>query len=262
MTLFLAGLAGAAVYAVLERLNARAKKRQRGWFGPWPIRQVPLQEFDPSFTFDERGPTVATEAWFVGTGTFSVVGGTSDFEAWILAAMAKRATSLFEFGTCTGKTTYLWARNAPSPARIVTITLAPAARDTVVAAPGDRATDVKVSVQESTFTRFLYTGTPVEAKITQLYGDSKGFDETPYTGGVDLLFVDGSHAYSYVVSDSAKALRMVKPGGVVLWHDYRGPWRAAGVFKALNELNRTTPLVHLAGTSLVAYRRPMQGASR
>lgn len=255
MTYLLAVLAGAAVYAVIERLSARARKRQRGFFGAWPIRRVPIQEFDPSFTFDERGPTVDTEAWFVGTGTFSVVGGTSDFEAWVLAAMAKRAARMFEFGTCTGKTTYLWARNAPPAARIATITLAPEARDAVVAAPGDRAKDVRTSTAESTFTRFLYTGTPVESKIDQLFGDSKALDEAPYEGTMDLIFIDGSHAYSYVMNDSKKALRMVKPGGVVLWHDYRGPWRSAGVFKALNELSRSVPLVHIAGTSLVAHRR-------
>jgi len=253
---FLAVLAGAALYAVIERLSARARKRQRGLFGAWPIRQVRIQEFDPSFTADERGPTVDTEAWFLGTGTFSVVGGTSDFEAWILAAMAKHALRMFEFGTCTGKTTYLWARNSAPAARIATITLAPDARDRVVAAAGDRAKDVRTSADESTFTRFVYSGTPVESKIEQLYGDSKALDETPYEGTMDLIFVDGSHAYSYVMSDAKKAMRMVKPGGVVLWHDYRGPWRSAGVFKALNELSRTVPLVHIAGTSFVAYRRP------
>ncbi len=67
--------------------------------------------------------------------------------------------------------------------------------------------------------------------------------------------MDGSHAYSYVVSDSAKALRMVRPSGIVLWHDYSH--RNRGVYRALNELARTLPLVHLGGTSLVAYRRPL-----
>ena len=71
-----------------------------------------------------------------------------------------------------------------------------------------------------------------------------------------MRFVDGSHAYSYVVSDSRKALRMCAPGGLILWHDYRGPRRARGVFRGLNELARDLPLVHVAGTSFVAYRKP------
>jgi hypothetical protein len=67
-----------------------------------------------------------------------------------------------------------------------------------------------------------------------------------------VVFVDGSHAYSYVVSDTAKALRMVRPGGLVLWHDYSP--ECPGVFRALNELTARLPLVHIAGTTLVACR--------
>ena len=59
---------------------------------------------------------------------------------------------------------------------------------------------------------------------------------------------------SYVVSDSRKALQMVKPGGVVLWHDYNSA--TTGVFRALNELAKALPLVHLEGTDLVAYHVP------
>ena len=68
----------------------------------------------------------------------------------------------------------------------------------------------------------------------------------------DVVFVDGSHGYSYVVSDSGKALRMVRPGGLVLWHDYSP--ESAGVFRALNELARRVPLTHIQGTTLVAFR--------
>lgn len=50
---------------------------------------------------------------------------------------------------------------------------------------------------------------------------------------------------------------MVRPGGIVLWHDYRGRKRAEGVFRVLNGLARHLPLVHLAGTNLIAYRRPL-----
>jgi hypothetical protein len=59
-----------------------------------------------------------------------------------------------------------------------------------------------------------------------------------------------------VASDSRKALRMVRPGGFVFWHDYRGPDRAPGVYRTLNELAKSLPLRHVAGTSLVFYRAP------
>src|SRR5204863_237070 len=81
-----------------------------------------------------------------------------------------------------------------------------------------------------------YTGTEVEHKVEQLFGDSKTLDITPWAGTCDLVFVDGSHAYSYVVSDSEKALQLVRPGGLVLWHDYAGPRHSAGVYRGLKAL--------------------------
>ena len=119
----------------------------------------------------------------------------------------------------------------------------------------DRAAQAN-AISESRYTEFLYCGTPVEAKIEQLFGDSKAFDESRYQGECDLVFVDGSHAFSYVMNDSRKALRMVRSGGVVLWHDYRDGLaeETRGVFEALNELSRELPLVHIRGTSLVAHR--------
>jgi hypothetical protein len=93
--------------------------------------------------------------------------------------------------------------------------------------------------------------------IQQFYGDSKQFDESPWAGACDLVFVDGSHARSYVESDSRKALRLVRPGGLVLWHDYRGARAVPGVYEALNGLAREVQLVHIAKTSLVVHRKPV-----
>jgi hypothetical protein len=60
-----------------------------------------------------------------------------------------------------------------------------------------------------------------------------------------------------VVSDSEKALELVKPGGLVLWHDYAGPGHSPGVFRALNELAERIPIVRIQGTSLAAHRRAL-----
>ena len=162
--------------ATLKLLLLRARKRQRGIFGPWPIRKVTVEQLDPRFHPDELGATRAAEVTYVGRGTIAVPGGTSDTEAWILAALAKGARRLFEFGTCTGKTAYLWARNQPADGTVTTLTLAPSQLDAYQAAPGDDRTAETVARQESRFTRFLYTGTDVEDRVIQLYGDSKEFE--------------------------------------------------------------------------------------
>jgi predicted O-methyltransferase YrrM len=250
----LAGGTAAALVA-LRRTRARLHLSAGRELG-WPIRMVPPSEVDDAFATGAHGPTTAAEVRFIGSGD-GVPGGTSDPEARVLAVLAKRARRMFEFGTCSGRTAYLWAVNSPPDARISTITLAPDQHDQYRAEPSDLGSAAERALGASTFTEFLYTGTEAEGKVEQLFGDSKALDESPWTGQCDLVFVDGSHAYSYVRSDSEKALRMVAPGGLVLWHDY-SPLRSntRGVFRYLNELSSTHPLVHIRGTTLVAYRAP------
>jgi predicted O-methyltransferase YrrM len=230
------------------------RRRAEGYGRPWRIRRVPLHDVDPIFTLDPMlGHGLDTEVAFTGRSG-DLLGATTNYEAWVLAALARHACTMFEFGTCTGRTTYLWARNAPDDARVYTLTLPPGRIDQYQASTADSAQDAHEALTQSMSDRYMYAGTAVAHKVTQLYGDSKGFDETPYVGQCDLIFVDGSHAYSYAVNDSAKALRMVKPGGLVIWHDYFGGAGAFGVYRALNELADRLPLVHIARTTLVAYR--------
>ena len=249
----------AALVLGLGQLRHRAVRKQRNLFGEWPIRRVPPETIDPVLRPGQFGPTRDTEVAFIGRGPYVVDGGTSDAEAWILAVLAKRASAMFEVGTCTGKTAYLWARNSPADARVVTVTLAPDHLSDYKQEATDDPEDVQFALKESSHTEFLYSGSAVAPKVEQLFADSKALDVSPWAGRCDLVFVDGSHAYSYVVSDSAKALELVAPGGLVLWHDYAGPRHAAGVYRALNELAQRLPLVRLEGTTLVAYRRPADG---
>ena len=245
-----------AIVLALSVLRQRSIRKQRNLLGEWPIPRVKPEEVDPIFTPGPFGPTLDTEVSFVGRGPYVVDGGTSDAEAWILAVLARRARLMFELGTCTGKTAYLWARNSAPDARVITLTLAPENVSSYRREATDDASDVAFALKESTHTDFLYSRSAVAAKVEQLFGDSKSFDVSPWQGRCDLVFVDGSHAYSYVVSDSEKALQLVAPGGLVLWHDYAGPRHAPGVYRALNELSQRIPLVRIEGTTLVAHRRP------
>ena len=248
----------AALVLAIGHLRHRAVRKQRNLFGEWPIRRVPPEAVDPVLRPGPFGPTRETEVAFIGRGPYVVDGGTSDAEAWILAVLAKRARRMFEFGTCTGKTAYLWARNSPADARVVTVTLAPDHLGDYTQEATDDPMDVQFALKESSHTEFLYSDSPVASKVEQLFADSKALDVSTWAGRCDLVFVDGSHAYSYVVSDSEKALELVAPGGLVLWHDYAGPRHASGVYRALNELAQRLPLVRIEGTTLVAYRRPAE----
>lgn len=248
-------LAGSTVFFFLLFRTYRIRYYAEAGRDPgYPIPTVELHAFDPVFEQGQFGTTPAAEALIIGKGP-RVTGGTSDTEAWVLGALARGARTIFEFGTATGRTAYILARNAPPDARIHTITLHPDQVDSYRTEAGDHGKASRIARRESRFASFLYQGTPAEAKIEQLFGDTKTFDHARLRARCDLVFVDGSHAYSYVVSDSARALEMVCPGGIVLWHDYKGRGGAgADVFRALNELSGRLPLVRLAGTSFVAYR--------
>jgi SAM-dependent methyltransferase len=246
--------AGAAAGFGYRLLKNRARRKQRFITGPWPIPTRRIEEVEPRFAPDELGPTRASEVFFIGKGHNAVKGGANDDETWILCVLARQARDMFEFGTCTGKTAYLWARNSAPGARVTTITLDPGTVAQYRADAGDMEVGRKHAEEESIFERFYYSGTDVEAKVTQLFGDSKALDETPYLGRFDLIFVDGSHAYSYVKSDTQKALRMLAPGGLLLWHDFRP--KMADVFRYLCELSATLPLTHIQDTNLVVYRKP------
>jgi hypothetical protein len=63
-------------------------------------------------------------------------------------------------------------------------------------------------------------GTNVAPKITRLLGDSAAYDFRPFHETVDLVFIDGSHAYGYVLRDSATAMSLLRESGIILWHDY------------------------------------------
>lgn len=99
-----------------------------------------------------------------------------------------------------------------------------------------------------------FHGADCENKIIQLFGDSAAFDFSPYENSVDLVFVDGAHTYDYALSDTEKALKLLKNGrGIILWHDYSWVW--PDVTRALNRLYssdvRFKNVRHIKDTSLV-----------
>lgn len=257
------GILVAIVVREAVRSSKRRRRRRKLAEAEALIGRMQLAELDPVFESGPLGPDrELSEVVFLGGGNSLVPGSTTDLEAWILAVLVKRATRMFEFGTGTGRTTYLWARNSPPDAVITTITLAADQTALYVDGPTDKASDADTAIEESAFTEFLYSGTDVAVKVEQLLGDSKVFDETPYIGMMDLIFVDGSHAYSYVMSDTRKALRMIKPGGLILWHDYEGPATGRGTDLALAELAQKLPLRVIEGTRMVAYRSQVNNAGR
>lgn len=152
----------------------------------------------------------------------------------------------FEIGTFQGETTLQLAVNCR--AEIHTLDLPPAGHPDHDAAgrPDDPELDVYPDVPGERFA--AYRG---PSRIIQHYGDSRTFDYAPYAGRAQFVFVDGCHHEEFAASDSENALRLVAPGGAVLWHDYAD--YAPGVMRALDRLAERVRLWHIAGTSLVLH---------
>ncbi len=169
-----------------------------------------------------------------------------------IAAGCEDGTDLFEIGTFDGRTTLNLAFNSPPRCHIRTLDL-PAKQDPKFQlAEGERHM-VEKPKPGVRYEKYRLTAPVAVAKIQQLLGDSATFDYSPYEGACSLVFVDGSHAYDYALSDTRVAMKLVRRGGIVIWHDY-GIWE--GVTLALEELDKSEHygLRSIRGTSLVYWK--------
>ncbi|MCK5175920.1 MAG: class I SAM-dependent methyltransferase, partial [Planctomycetes bacterium] len=70
---------------------------------------------------------------------------------------------------------------------------------------------------------------------------------------IDVVFVNGNHSYEAVKSDTADALKMVKAGGYVIWHDFANYGDTNGVTRAVLEALPGDNVVQIATTQLAFY---------
>jgi len=161
-------------------------------------------------------------------------------------------SEIIEIGTFDGRTALNLAVNAQPGVSIATLDLPPDQRSAMAIEDSER----RYVDKPAPGARLRQCGEawrPAASRVVQLHGDSATFDWSAHVGRAGLVFVDGSHAYDYAKKDSDTAMRLVKPGGMVLWHDY-GVW--PGVTQALEELDaaRQLGLLNIRGTSLVFWR--------
>ena len=185
----------------------------------------------------------------------TVVGMTSNYEAWILGTLSKISNKIFEFGTCSGKTTYLMALNSPENTKIYTMTLNPDMIRNISKEKLDNKISFRNIINESIYEKFLFSGTHVEKKIKLIFQNSLNFDHSPFKNKMDLIFIDGGHTYSVVKNDTEKSFEMLKPNGIILWHDYvPGKKSAMDVVKYINEISKTKKIYNIKNTSMCFYK--------
>lgn len=156
-----------------------------------------------------------TQRWTLQS--FPSVGASiSPMECAALAALSHLvgARQIFEFGTYKGVSTTQLALNVVDGGMVFTLDLPedhpayslpiPKPEEQAIAAEGGKGILIPRDLLD---------------RVTFLSADSAKFDETSYLGTMDLVFVDAAHSYEYVKNDSEKGWRMLRPGGVLAWHD-------------------------------------------
>lgn len=146
----------------------------------------------------------------------SVGASVSPMECAALAALSHlvAAKRVFEFGTYKGVSTTQLALNLADGGMVFTLDLPedhpayslpiPKPEEQAIAAEGGKGILIPRDLLD---------------RVTFLSSDSATFDEGPYHGTIDLVFVDGAHSYEYVKNDSEKGWQMLRPGGILAWHD-------------------------------------------
>ncbi len=238
------------------------KKKIRNLFNITKIHKANINEIHEIFSERKisnnlKGPKKETiiKSFCISSDN-SIVGMTSDYEGWILSVLSTVSKKIFEFGTCSGKTTYLMALNSNTDTEITTITLRPNQVENIAKDIQDNKVSFKNILKESIYEKFLFSDTEVEKKIKVIFENSLDFNEESFQNMYDLIFIDGGHTYSVVKNDSEKSFRMIKDNGIILWHDYvPGKESAKNVVKYLNEIGSEKNIFHIQNTSLCFYKK-------
>jgi hypothetical protein len=179
-------------------------------------------------------------------------------ETFVLIAAVKAvgARRVFEFGTFLGATTLNLASNVARDGEVLTLDLGSEGG----AAFQDPA-DVEISRTHFAAPAMDYVGSAVEAKITQLYGDSTKFDFSPWRGTADLVLIDGGHDLATVTADTRNAFELVNDQSLaaVVWHDYANP-DYPELTVLLDELSEARSIYHVGDTMLcIWFSQPVRG---
>lgn len=168
----------------------------------------------------------------------------SPSEVLAIGAMVRilKPDRILEIGTFEGNTTVNLAANGPASARVFTLDLPPDwGRRYALNVP-----DIHFNAATGNHTGRQFIDSPHADRITQLWGDSAEFDWDAH-GPFDFILIDGCHTYEYAVSDTRNALRVLRPGGAIVWHDYG---MLEDVSRAVDECSRHIKARAIQGTRL------------
>ena len=189
---------------------------------------------------------IDTDCYFWGSDPSYV----KDIITLCLMVKIINAKSIFEIGTLDGYSALHFAMNSSIETKIYTLDL-----------PPDFSEDLKLNVtsvdallqkKHSSIKKYRFNDTEYNDKINCLFSDSANFDYSIFFKQIDLFFIDGAHSYEYVKSDTFNAMKCVREGGIIVWHDY-GRMGVNGVTKWLCELSNSGKKIYSVPGSSLAY---------
>ena len=237
------------------------KKKIRKFFLQSKIKKVDISSVNKIFELNKISNNLSGPKKETIIKSFSIspknniVGMTSDYEAWIISSLSKISKNIFEFGTCSGKTTYLMALNSDKDTKITSLTLKPISINSIKKNEEDNKVSFRNIKNESVYERFLFSGTDVEKKIKIIFQNSLDFNEKNLEKKMDLIFIDGGHTYTVVKNDTEKSFSMLSNKGIILWHDYApGKKSSKDIVKYLGEISKTKQIFHIENTSICYFQ--------
>lgn len=132
---------------------------------------------------------------------FGAVQRRAEITALLNLLAERRPRHVLEIGTAWGGTLYLTSRVADPDALLVTVDIDPAHDSTLMRSFARRGQRVELIIGDS-------TSEPVKSRIESYFPD-----------GVDYAFIDGDHSYEGVRADFEAYSPLVRPGGVIAFHD-------------------------------------------
>lgn len=237
------------------------KKKIKKFFIKQKIRSVNLSEvneiFLPSNNIKYKFPKeeVIIKNFFADP-SFQIVGQTTDYEAWILCCFAKLSKNIFEFGTCSGKTTALLALNSSPESKVYSVTLNPSELPNLFLGNSqDSKAAINNALSETIYDQFIFKNMSIKNKVNVIFQDSNKLNIDNFENSMDLIFIDGGHNYSCIKNDTEKAFRMIKNFGYIFWHDYKVYKRSCkDVVKYIHEISNTKKIFHIKNTSLCYFK--------
>ena len=210
---------------------AAAYKLRRVIFDPlaWYLSRREIQERMKRTDIEE---IVDTMDRYVGRGFYAsirAVQARSEIVALASLVQELRPKVIVEIGTYKGGTLYIWSRSNPQAELIVSIDL-----------PGGQYGGGYAKSRRKLYEEFLHDRGNTELRLIQRNSHEaatlKELLAILGSRSVDFLFVDGDHTYEGVKRDYEMYGPLVRPGGMIAFHDIHTRSQGAEVYKLWAEL--------------------------